>query len=469
MHPPGLVSPSSMHPPGPVTPSSTHPPGLVSPSSMHPPGLVSPSFMHPPGPVTPSSTHPPGPVTPSSTDPPSHVRGNQFVKAQRWSEAIACYSRAIRCYANDPIFYANRALCFLKTQDYRSAETDCTASLQLDESYVKAYQRRAAARVALGQLTEARADLEKVLEREPNNSASRSELYKVLKKLETQGKTPARTNSSLSKKSSKVVDPAATVAKPSNVLLDKRSKCSTNQGLVERQDKGLPTCESKVKLVETVHKPPHLRSKKPLKRIAIMDHDGAGESTSLATKDTQGSLTLDTSPSTGGSERPSKDETSHLVKTETLNNVVERTGSISISCQEPLDTREESPGSEPPPVPTSYLGFVSGWSKVQSCPRLRYLYLKQIRGLDLPKIFQDSLESGVLTDILSTLASEFTSNDSAVYGHLLGLSRVRRFGSSVLFMSPQDKTNVSKLLSYCEGRKDCTEHEAAILKKLYEL
>nr|CAD7264150.1 unnamed protein product [Timema shepardi] len=557
-------------------------------------------------------------------------QGNQFVKAQRWSEAIACYSRAIRCYANDPIFYANRALCFLKTQDYRSAETDCTASLQLDGSYVKAYQRRAAARVALGQLAEARADLESVLEREPNNSASRSELGKVLKKLEARGKvgpsptlelyayrggrlenrlgnppppvhlteirtwispvlgkssfnttralanyateaTPAKTNSSLFKKSPKAADPAATVAKPSDVLLDKRSKCSTNQGLVERRDRGSPTCESKVKLVETVHKPPHARSKvsrlaslytaltgqrgthftllsldreehsshcchwterntvytavtgqrgtqftllsldreehsshcchwterntvhtavtgqrrtqstlytavtghrntKPLKRIAIVDHDGAGESTSLATKDARGSLTPDTSPSTGESECPSKYETSRLVKTETLSDVVERTGSISIGCREPSDTREESAGSEPttrsPPVPTSYLGFVSGWSKVQSCPRLRYLYLKQIRGVDLPKIFQDSLESGVLTDILSTLASEFTSNGSAVYGHLLGLSRVRRFGSLALFMSAQDKTNVSKLLSYCESRKDCTGQEAAILKKL---
>nr|CAD7421893.1 unnamed protein product [Timema poppensis] len=168
-----------------------------------------------------------------------------------------------------------------------------------------------------------------------------------------------------------------------------------------------------------------------------MDHDGAGESTSLDTKDAQGSLTPDTSPS--------KNKTSHLVKTETLSDVVERTGSISIGCQEPSDTREVSAGSEPttrpPPVPTSYLGFVSGWSKVQSCPRLRYLYLKQIRGVDLPKIFQDSLESGVLTDILSTLASEFTSNGSAVYEHLLGLSRVRRFGSLALFMSAQDKTS----------------------------
>lgn len=65
----------------------------------------------------------------------------------------------------------------------RSAEADCTAALQLDSSYVKAYQRRAMARAGLGQLQEARADLLKVMELEPKNMASKAELMKLEKKI----------------------------------------------------------------------------------------------------------------------------------------------------------------------------------------------------------------------------------------------------------------------------------------------
>jgi hypothetical protein len=65
----------------------------------------------------------------------------------------------------------------------RSAEVDCTIALQLDSTYVKAYQRRAMARSGLGQLQEARSDLLKVMELEPENMASKAELMKLEKKL----------------------------------------------------------------------------------------------------------------------------------------------------------------------------------------------------------------------------------------------------------------------------------------------
>lgn len=63
---------------------------------------------------------------------------------------------------------------------WKEAESDCTTALQLDKTYVKAYQRRAAAREKLGQLTEAKADLEKVLEYEPKNTESKRALEKLI-------------------------------------------------------------------------------------------------------------------------------------------------------------------------------------------------------------------------------------------------------------------------------------------------
>lgn len=65
-----------------------------------------------------------------------------------------------------------------------SAEADCTSALQFDSKYVKALQRRAAARIGLKQYNEAIGDLKKVLEIEPKNKESRKELERVEKHVE---------------------------------------------------------------------------------------------------------------------------------------------------------------------------------------------------------------------------------------------------------------------------------------------
>ncbi len=61
------------------------------------------------------------------------------------------------------VLYANRAMASLKLHDYKSAEADSTKSLELDPSFIKAWQRRGAARKALGRLREAAEDLEQAL------------------------------------------------------------------------------------------------------------------------------------------------------------------------------------------------------------------------------------------------------------------------------------------------------------------
>jgi tetratricopeptide (TPR) repeat protein len=102
-----------------------------------------------------------------------------------WDDAIDCYTKAIDVYSYDPIFYANRALCFLKKENYIKAESDCTMSITLDKTYVKAYQRRAAAREALNKWEDADSDLVRVLELEPKNKESKVNLENLRKKFVT--------------------------------------------------------------------------------------------------------------------------------------------------------------------------------------------------------------------------------------------------------------------------------------------
>lgn len=67
---------------------------------------------------------------------------------------------------------------------YIRAEEDCTTSLTLDDTYVKAYQRRAAARRAINKLEEAQEDLVVVLKLEPKNSESFKEMISLRQQIQ---------------------------------------------------------------------------------------------------------------------------------------------------------------------------------------------------------------------------------------------------------------------------------------------
>jgi len=66
---------------------------------------------------------------------------------------------------------------------FKLAITDCTSSLTLDSTYVKAYQRRSAAYIALGMYNEAKKDIHGVLKLEPNNKQAKLDIEVVNNKI----------------------------------------------------------------------------------------------------------------------------------------------------------------------------------------------------------------------------------------------------------------------------------------------
>lgn len=70
------------------------------------------------------------------------------------------------------VYYANRAACSLRLEDYEASSKDCTAAIKIDKDYVKAYARRATAREALGDVEGAYEDYEKTLELAPRDGAA---------------------------------------------------------------------------------------------------------------------------------------------------------------------------------------------------------------------------------------------------------------------------------------------------------
>ncbi|KAB0795031.1 hypothetical protein PPYR_00814 [Photinus pyralis] len=356
-------------------------------------------------------------------------KGNNFVKHHKWDQAILCYTKAIECYAYDPIFYANRALCYLKKENYKLAETDCTSALRLDKSYVKAYQRRAAAREALNQLTEAHDDLLKVFDYEPNNKESKTALSKLEKKLENVNKKP-------------IIKLSTDLRPKSKFTISQQKKhSSTVAGVENTSAANKPTTvqtywsgEDDIELIEAINKPPHLRSKKPLRRITIQDVDDVTD------KDTNSPLPW---------PRPGNDST--LIKCDDLK-VVERklAQPHQVETQKAKVDDKVSISSEfNMSVPLTSIQFTSDWRQLEKCKELQYQYLKQINPDKIPSLFKESLDCDIFSGIIHTLAEMFVENgDKSVYLYLLKLSEVKRFSMLSMFMGDSDKKDLIKLAEY---------------------
>jgi tetratricopeptide (TPR) repeat protein len=102
------------------------------------------------------------------------------------NEAIECYTKAIEFDPLNPIYLCNRAICLIKQEKYSAAEKDCSLSISLDPNYVKAYHRRATARISLKKLEEAKGDYEHLLKLEPNNKLFQTELNKLQKSIDSE-------------------------------------------------------------------------------------------------------------------------------------------------------------------------------------------------------------------------------------------------------------------------------------------
>jgi len=107
--------------------------------------------------------------------------GNYQFKQKSYAEAIENYTKAIECNPTSPIYFANRAQCQLFEQRYGACEADCTLAIQLDQNYLKAYYRRALARIEMNKIDQARQDLEYIISREPSNTDAKNKLNEVNK------------------------------------------------------------------------------------------------------------------------------------------------------------------------------------------------------------------------------------------------------------------------------------------------
>ena len=77
------------------------------------------------------------------------------------------------------VYFANRAACHMRGEEYAEAIIDCSACLELNPEYIKSFVRRATAFEAQHDYEAALVDLKKVLELEPSNAAAAAAVTRI--------------------------------------------------------------------------------------------------------------------------------------------------------------------------------------------------------------------------------------------------------------------------------------------------
>ncbi|KAK9297935.1 hypothetical protein QLX08_008473 [Tetragonisca angustula] len=443
--------------------------------------------------------------------------GNIFVQQQNWSKAIGCYNNAIKLFPYDAVFYANRALCQLKLDNFYAAESDSSAAIQLDDSYVKAYHRRATARMNIKQYKEAKRDLEKVLKLEASNREAKLllnlienklkclEASTTVKKDDVQQSTIEKEGTKETTIEKKIADKmwnnsapkvqstgTKDIIKPKHM---KGNKVITNvkdnienkkddvavTNIKKKRDSRIPDWlpeKDEVTVIEPIEKPPHLRSKKPLTKIPIQELE-FGIDQYKYTNDkiisNEGNLVQKEDPVVQ-EEEPNKDS----VQIEEFNKkFIQMEEQKEELCKDPvLEPRKENNCvrvSQPSkdirftsPIPKTAVQFLMNWRKNNSL-EFRYEYLKQLPEHSLPKIFQDSMESDIFSQIIEILSIEFIKRKDQIFRYLKDLSQVKRFRALIMFITNSDKKNLKTLFEYCKTVENVSQDEISTLKDKYEI
>lgn len=154
-------------------------------------------------------------------------KGNKFLKSKEFESAIKMYSRAIELCSNDSVFYSNRSQCYLNMQKYQECIDDASKAIELDSKSFKSYYRRMTAYEKLGEDFKAMQSCRLWMELEPDDQVVKNSYDRIHNRIVEAEKKKDK-------------------EKIRWIRLKPSAKCSN-----------------------FVTKPPHLSSKRPMKKVTV--------------------------------------------------------------------------------------------------------------------------------------------------------------------------------------------------------
>ncbi|GFN87116.1 small glutamine-rich tetratricopeptide repeat-containing protein alpha-like [Plakobranchus ocellatus] len=110
-------------------------------------------------------------------------KGNDFMKEEKYSDALESYTQAIKLDGKNAVYFCNRAAAFSKLNKHQQAIEDCNRTLTIDPGYSKAYGRLGIAYTALEDHESAYECYRKALELDPDNQSYQNNLEIAEQKL----------------------------------------------------------------------------------------------------------------------------------------------------------------------------------------------------------------------------------------------------------------------------------------------
>lgn len=140
-----------------------------------------------------------------SVDDSLKAEGNQLFASGKYGKALVKYTQAIEVDDSNAIYFANRAFCHIKLENFGEAIIDASRAIELNPAYVKGYYRRASAYLALGKFKAAVLDFKHVVTIAPNNKKAKLQLS-ACKKAATEAAFAAAIESDHSRDPSEIVN-----------------------------------------------------------------------------------------------------------------------------------------------------------------------------------------------------------------------------------------------------------------------
>ena len=106
--------------------------------------------------------------------------GNEKFSKGDYEGAVRSYSLCLGLKARNHVALSNRAMAYLKQNQYNNAEADCDTALTYEPDHFKSLQRRATARHALGKHRAAAQDVMRALRIEPSSKALLAQQQRIL-------------------------------------------------------------------------------------------------------------------------------------------------------------------------------------------------------------------------------------------------------------------------------------------------
>ena len=112
-----------------------------------------------------------------------YIKSLEKIQAGKLAEAILFLDKAIEEEPNNAVFYSERGVCYLNTEQYGRALADMNTSVKLDPDYAYRYASRAFVKDRMGDTKGGIADYEIAIKLDPEDSISYNNLGMLQEKL----------------------------------------------------------------------------------------------------------------------------------------------------------------------------------------------------------------------------------------------------------------------------------------------